>query len=50
MINERIRKIISQFKNNKNEYIEKKKNLIRYSENNNWKNINKILISFFNEN
>ena len=26
--------------------ISRKKNLIRYSENNNWKNINKILISF----
>ena len=35
---------------NKNEYFEKKKNLVKFNENKTWENINQKIIKYFNEN
>ena len=45
-----IYKIINQIMVNKNEYIEKKNNLIKINENKTWKNFNQKIIKFLNEN
>ena len=45
-----IYKIINQIMVNKNEYFEKKKNLVKFNENKTWENINQKIIKYFNEN
>ena len=45
-----IYKIINQIMVNKNEYFEKKNNLMKLNENKTWENINRKLIKYFNEN
>jgi len=45
-----IYKIINQIMVNKNEYFEKKKNLMKLNENETWKNFNQKIIKYFNEN
>ena len=45
-----IYKIINQIMINKNEYFEKKKNLVKFNKNKTWENINQKIIKYFNEN
>ena len=45
-----IYEIINQIMTNKNEYFEKKNNLMKINENKTWENINQKHIKFFNEN
>ena len=45
-----IYKIINQIMVNKNEYFEKKNNLMKINENKTWENLNKKIIKFLNEN
>ena len=45
-----IYKIINQIMVNKNEYFEKKNNLMKFNENETWENINRKIIKYFNEN
>ena len=45
-----IYKIINQIMVNKNEYFEKKNNLMKINENKTWKNFNQKIIKFINEN
>ena len=45
-----IYKIINQILVNKNEYFEKKKNLMKFNQNETWENLNRKIIKYFNEN
>ncbi len=45
-----IYEIINQIMNNKNEYFEKKNNLIKFNENETWENLNKKIVKYLNDN
>ena len=45
-----IYEIINQIMNNKNEYFEKKNNLIKFNENETWENLNKNIVEYLNDN